>query len=216
MPMSSPMEMRGRPNYSANFNNPSPRYDHQAMESTTPSTEVIGAQIPSKIEADPFKYLTNEGNPYERRADSLKYQAPPGLSGIGYRMDEGSDRSDSRSQNNLAEKLNEKLQSNQIFKIQRKITEDHEYENVSQMSSKEGSDSKPKKSKMCKNSIGFIPKHLRSAQKAPSDGISDLVDNLVNSRKASKADEEEEVNPITTENQANHIEKDFRKLIEDI
>lgn len=215
MPMHSPMDMRGRPNYSVNFNNPSPRYDHHAMESTTPSSEMLGNQIPSKIEADPFKYLSNEGNPYERRADSLKYAAPPGLSGIKYRVDEGSDRSDSRSQNNFAEQLNEKLQSNQMFKIQRKITEDHELENVSQTSSQPESESKPKRSKMCKNSVGFIPKHLRNTPKAPiSDNITDFVDNLVSSRKASKADEEEANPPASTE-QEQLIEQDFSKLIED-
>mmetsp|Transcript_23169 Transcript_23169/g.23051 ORF Transcript_23169/g.23051 Transcript_23169/m.23051 type:complete len:423 (-) Transcript_23169:6-1274(-) len=215
MPMYSPMDVKGRPNYSVNFNNPSPSYERHTMESTTPSSEMLGNQFSGKIEADPFKYLSNEGNPYERRADSLKYSDPPGLSGIKYKVHQGSDRSDCRSQNGFAEQLNEKLQSNQIYKTQRKITEDHEFENISQKSSQEDNASKPKRSKMCKNSVGFIPKHLRDApQAALPDEITDFVDNLVSSRKASRADEEE-VNPTAPTEQEKLIEQDFNKLIDE-
>ncbi len=216
MPMHSPMDLSGRQNYSSKFNNPSPRYDHHAMESTTPSSEMLGTQIPSKLEADPFKYLSNEGNPYERRADSLKYAAPPGLSGIKFRVDEGSEKSASRSQNNFGEKINERFQSNQMFKVHRKITEDHELENNSQTSSQCESESKPKRSKMCKNSMGFIPKHLRETPKAPkaplSEDINDFVDNLVSSRKASKADEEEPEDAV--QEQEKIIEENLNQLPE--
>jgi len=65
-----PLGMNGRQNYQTKFNNPSPGYESHAVDSTTPSTEILYTKYNGKIEADPFKYLFNEGNPYERRADS--------------------------------------------------------------------------------------------------------------------------------------------------
>jgi len=129
-------------------------------------------------------------------------------------MEEGSEKSPSRSQTDFADKVNRKMHSNFIFTTQRKITEDYEeLENLSQNSAEKEEVIKPKKSKMCKNSLGFIPKHLRDAKKlapAPdSDEINEFVDNIVNSRKASKADEDDTI-------EKDKEQENFGELIRDI
>ena len=213
------VNLGGRQNYQSQFTNPSPGYESYALDSTTPSSEMLGNQIPAHPEADPFKYLFNDGVGYERRADSLKYAPPPVLSGIKYRMEDRSEKSPSKSHNEFAEKLNEKLESKFIFTTQRKITEDHE--ELSQYSSEKGDSSQKKRSKMCKNSVGFVPKHLREAKKAKlseeafNPNINELVDTLVNSRRESKADDElaEENNEVEIA-QTVLLEQNFNELID--
>uniref|UniRef100_A0A7S3NAI9 Uncharacterized protein n=1 Tax=Euplotes harpa TaxID=151035 RepID=A0A7S3NAI9_9SPIT len=180
--------------------NNSPQIDSLGVDSTTPSSEIVNKKRASKPESDHLKYLFDGGVGYERRADSLKSLAPPGLN-LRSKIDEESEQA--KSQNDFSEQYKEKLQSKFITRSQRKITEDKDQEDRSQNSSENESPpkspSKLKLSKMCKSSTGFIPKHLRESQKKPSDDMSNqiqfdinkLVDSTVNSRKHSEVSNED-------------------------
>lgn len=177
--------------------------DSHAVESTTPSSELIKPSRASGPESDHLKYLFEGGLGYERRADSLKSPVPPGLT--KYKMEENDSR-DAKSQNDYSEQYHEKLDSKFMFTMHRKITEDREREDLSQNTSdnedhenNKKPQSSAKKSKMCRSSTGFIPKHLRQP---PTHKLSDemsqqinfdinqLVDSTVNSRRQSEVSEE--------------------------
>lgn len=191
----------GRQNFYGNFNNASPNFDSHGVDSTTLSSEVIAQRQSGKIESDALGYLFNDNIGYERRADSLKSPIPPGLSAGKYRMEEF-EKTSAKSHSGFAETLHEKLDSKFILPLHRKITEDKDNEDLSQNTS-DDEDSKPRqrsslKSKMCKNSITFLPKHLREAQQQSAcDDITDqikfdidqIIDSNENSRKHSTVSE---------------------------
>ena len=112
----------------------SPGFESHGVDSTNPSSEINNKKRASKPESDHLKYLFEGGLGYERRADSLKYSAAPGLSSK-YKMEEESDHV--KSQNDYSEQYHEKLESRFIMTTQRKITEDKEKEDSSQNSSED-------------------------------------------------------------------------------
>lgn len=175
-------------------------FDSHGVESTNPSTETKNKKRASKPESDHLKYLFESGLGHERRADSLKYTAAPGLS-WKYKMEEESEHV--KSQNEYSDHYHEKLESKFIATTQRKITEDNEKEDSSQNSSDNEVKSnvflKLKETRMWRKSAGFIPLHLRQqiSQKLPEDpmhtlnlDINKLVDSAINSRKQSEISDE--------------------------
>lgn len=206
--------------------NTSPGFESHAVESTTPSSEILGKKRASKPESDHLKYLFEGNLGYERRADSLKSPVPPGLT--KYKMEEA-ESNHAKSQTDYAENYNEKLESKFILTTQRKITEDKEREDLSQNTSDNEEDAKfqpvaPKRSKMCKFSTGFVPKHLREAQKPKlSDDmaqqinfdINQLVDSTVNSRRQSEVSEEGQVQDTESPTAANLSIEQQVKEVED-
>lgn len=186
--------------------------ESQAIDSTTLSSEIFERKGPGIIESDALNFLFVENIGYERRADSLKSPIPPGLTGSKYRMEEYDNKSQANSASDFADQVRERLEYRFNLPLQRKITEDKEHEENSQYSSDNETDvqslknnasssSSKKKSKMCKSSVKFLPKHLREEkQKKNSEDfdfpmmfdINQLIDSTVNSRKQSIASEEEE------------------------
>jgi hypothetical protein len=203
----------GHQNYNKQYNNASQNFDSFGVDSTTLSSEVIVKGNSGKIENDALGYLLNDNIGYGRRADSLKSPIPPGLSAAKYKMGEF-EKTSPKSQSDFAEALHEKLDSKFNLSMNRKITEDKDNEDLSQNTS-DNEVERPRqesslKSKMCKNSMGFLPKHLREAKKPKvSDDIIDqimfdidkIIDSTKNSRKNSALSEDEdkaEIDPSTT------------------
>jgi hypothetical protein len=190
-------------NPNTKFGNISPRFESHAIESTTLSSEAMGKKCPSIPETDHIRYLLESEFRNQRRADSLKSPVPPGLSSK-FRMEE-SESDHPRSHKNYAENHHDKLENKFNLRLQRKITEDKEREDLSQYTSdneceaKQATPVRVRRTKMCVQSTGFVPKHLREAQKPKlSDDIghqinfdiNQLVDSTVNSRKHSEVSED--------------------------
>jgi hypothetical protein len=194
------------------INTPSPRFDAQAVESTTPSSDVKDKKCPSIIESDYFRYCMENYNRNERRAGTVRNTNMHGVN-ARFQMD-GLEHNQPRYRTAHSDFYQQNTDKSSFsLTLQRKITEDWDQEDLSAHNSDYESETeevpieKPVRSKMWTRSIGFVPKHLREKEtNRPSDelkeqmsfNVNQLVDSTVNSRKNSEVNEEEKLDEKTT------------------
>ena len=110
-------------------NTPSPRFDAQAVESTTPSSEVKDKKCPSTIESDYFRYCMENYNRNERRAGTVRNTNMHGVS-TRFQMD-GLEENQPRYRTTHSDFTQLNTEKNFTLTLQRKITEDWDQENLS-------------------------------------------------------------------------------------